>query len=596
VACGGEDPDPAAKEPVDTDPTDSASEPTPTEPVVPGEVYSLEPTEHLVRASLTVRGIRPSPDEVQAVADDPAQLEAFVDEWLASPEFDETVKDFHAELLLLRNDTDYQLPVLGILTQKGYSQADLYHSTVEAPLEMVREIVADDQPYGAILTAQYTVADEVVADIYGLPYDYEVGGWQHTYWTDGRPQSGLLSDSQMWRRHPSNAANFHRGRANFVSRTFLCEDIGARDVFVEGGVDISDELAVATAVSEDPGCVGCHNVLDPLAAFWWGYKEQLERGAISAAYDADCEWDWENGDPPRGSYRVEHWCYPLKFYDVSEQDGWEEWGLKPPAYFGTPARDVVDLGWMIREDPRFATCTVRNVWGYLTQSDRDAAPLEVVTELRDVFEESDQSFKELVRAVVLHDAFSTVGVTPASDGSVEPAVGLLSLRPEMWARTVADLTGFSWVADEDFAGCGGASNLCWNTVDIANSDLFGFRSMFGGIDGTTVTHPIHTPTPTKMMALGAMAQEAAGFVVMEDFALPAAERRLLTEIEPTDTDEAAVRGQLASLYLRILSQPVDPDSEEVTALYDLWSGASDPEEGWRVVLTAMLQDPALVLF
>lgn len=567
---------------------------------MPGETLELDAVQHLVRASLTLRGVRPSLDELEAVEADPAALDGLVEGWLASDAFGEMVKDLHAELFLVRADTDYQLPVLGLLEDRGYSQADLHHSTSEAPLELVRDVVTTDRPYGEILTADYTLADAVVADIYGLPYDHDLGGWQATHWVDGRPQSGLLSDSEMWRRHPSNAANFHRGRANFVSSTFLCEDIGGRDVFVEGGVDISDEFAVAHAVSTDPGCTGCHNVLDPLAAFFWGYKEQLERGAIAAAYASDCEWDWSNGDPPRGSYRVEHWCYPLKFYDVSEQDGWETWGLRPPAYFGEPARDVVDLGWMMREDPRFATCTVRNVWGWMTQSEQDAIDPDVLVELRDVFEASDQSFKELARAVVLHPSFARVAADPASDGSVEPHVGLLALRPEMWGRSIEDLTGFVWEVDEDRPSCAGDTNLCWETLDIANSDLFGFRSMFGGIDGNTVTHPIHSPTPTKMMALQAMAQEAAGYVVLTDFALPAAERRLLGLVEADTTDEAAVRTQLAWLHARILTRAVADDSAEVDGLYALWLAgfdpAGDPAEGWRLVLTALLQDPALVLF
>ncbi len=595
AGCSGPDADAPSPKPQPTTPV-----PTYTVPVVPGELLELTPSQHLVRSSLTLRGIRPSLAELEQVEADPSAVDTLVDAWLASDDFGETVKDLHAELFLVRADTTYQLPVLGLLTERGYSQADLHHSTVEAPLELVRDVVTTDRPYGEILTADYTLADQVVADIYGLPYDSAQGGWQATHWVDGRPQSGLLSDSEMWRRHTSNAANFHRGRANFISRTFLCEDIGARDVFVEGGVDISDEFAVAHAVSTDPGCVGCHNVLDPLAAFMWGYKEQLERGAISAAYDSDCEWDWSNGEPPRGSYRVEHWCYPLKFYDVSEQDGWETWGLRPPAYFGEPARDVVDLGWMIREDPRFATCTVRNVWSWMSQQEPDDIPLDVLTDLRDVFVDSDQSFKELVRAVVLHDAFRTVGATPASDGSIEPTVGLLSLRPEMWARTMEELTGFVWEANEDPSGCATPSNLCWGVVDIANSDLYGFRSMFGGIDGTTVTHPIHGPTPTKMMALKAMAEEAAGYVVLQDFAVDPAERKLLALVDADTVDEAAVREQLSWLQARILADVVDADSPEVDALFTLWSDANarsgDPGEGWRVVLAALLQDPALVLF
>ena len=581
-ACGGDDDVPAVQPP----------SPTEVEGVA---ALELEPVDQLVRASLSLRGIRPSTAELDAVAADPAVLQGLVDGWVQEDAFAEVVKDLHAEQFLLRNDTTFQLPVTGVLGIRGYNQAHVYTSTTEAPLELVAEVVTADRPYGEILTVDYTLADAVVADVYGLPYDPVAGGWQRTHWVDGRPQSGLLSDSQMWRRHVSNAANFHRGRANFVSKTFLCEDIGGRDVFVGGGVDISDELEVAHAVSNDPGCVACHSVLDPLAAFWWGYKEQLQRGAILEAYDQDCEWDWSQGDPPRGAYRVEHWCYPLKFYDVEEAEGWETWGLKGPGFFGQPAGDVRDLGWMIREDPRFATCTARTVFGYLAQVPLDEVPESVVTDLRDVFVDSDQSFRELAKAAVMHPAFRTVD---PGDEAV-PSVGLLSLRPEAWTRTVEDLTGFQWLANEDQADCGADPNTCWGPVDLASSDLFGFRSMFGGIDATTVTHPIHTPTATKLMALQRMSEEAAGFVVMTDFGQPASGRKLLTLVEPSTTDEAAVREQLVALHRRVLTLDVAADGPEVDATYALWASArqrADAAEGWRVVISALLQDPRMVLY
>lgn len=575
---------------VDTPPV-TVPEPTPGV-----EAMRLAPADRLVRASLSLRGVRPSEAELDAVGSDPAALEGLVDAWLSEPEFLEVVKDLHAERLLLRTDTTYQLPVKGVLSERGYDQADLFRSSTEAPLELIAAVVAGGEPYGTILTADYTLADAVVADVYGLPYDRLAGGWQRSYWVDGRPQSGLLSDSQVWRRHVSNAANFHRGRANFVSNTFLCEDIGGRDVFVGGGVDISDELEVAHAVSTDPGCVACHAVLDPLAAFFWGYKEQLQRGAILAAYDQNCEWDWSLGEPPRGSYRVEHWCYPLKFYDVDESDGWETWGLKPPGYFGAEAHDVRDLGWMIREDPRFATCTARTVFGWMAQVPRKDVPADVVADLRDVFVDSDQSFQELAKAVVLHDAFQTID--PGDE--VLPSVGLLSLRPEVWSRSVEALTGFVWLANGDEVGCNSEPNTCWGPVDLANSDLFGFRSMFGGVDGTTVTHPIHTATATKMMALQIMSEEAAGFVVMNDFAVPAPERLLLDGVEPGDADEGSVREQLVSLHRRVLTLDVASDDVDIDAAWVLWRSVeertSDPSEAWRVVIAALLQDPRMVLY
>jgi hypothetical protein len=579
----------------------SGGEPEPMAPVL----EPLPPTALLKRASMAVRGVPASLDEIRAVEQDAEVLPALVEQWLVSDDFGDTVEDLHAELYLLRADTNFQLPVMGPLEERGYNQADLHFSTVGAPTRMVREIVLGDRPYTEILTADYTVANEVVAEIYGLAFDPSGPEWQHTRWIDGRPQSGLLSDSEMWRRHVSNAANFHRGRANFVSRAFLCEDIGGRDVFVAGGVDIADEFAVAEAVSTQTGCVGCHNVLDPLAAFFWGYKEQLQRNAVLSAYDLNCEWDWTLGPPPLGDYRIEHWCYPLKFYDVSEEDDWAYWQLRPPGYFGVPAETVVDLGWLIAEDPRFATCTARTFAGYLMQTDRDRVPDDYADHLARVFVDSGFDAKALVREIVLSEPFGAARILPGTqlpttDVEVPFVPGLQSIRPEQLSRTIEALTGFRWLANQDRADCEAGGNSCWGAVDLATTDVYGFRSMMGGIDSYTVLHPTHTPTPTKLLAIRKVAEEAAGFAVLADSNAAPGSRRLLTRVDPrVDTDPVLIRGQLAELFTRILGEPVDPEDEDVTALLGLWQAAAaraGAQEGWRVVLSALLQDPQMVLY
>ncbi|MEZ4236664.1 MAG: DUF1549 domain-containing protein [Myxococcota bacterium] len=576
-------------------------------PTAQPAVEALSPVARLKRASLAVRGVPPSLAEIAAVQADgsDAALQALVDQWLSSEDFGDTVEDMHAELYLLRADTNFQLPVMGPLEEAGYDQSDLHDATVTAPTRLVREVVLEDRPYTEILTADYTVADDVVAAIYGLPYDPGGPQWQHTHWVDGRPQSGLLSDSEMWRRHTSNAANFHRGRANFVSRAFLCEDIGARDVFVEGGVDIADEFAVAEAVSTQTGCVGCHNVLDPLAAFFWGYKEQLQRNAILTAYDLGCQWDWTQGEPPLGDYRVEHWCYPLKFYDVSEEDDWAYWQLRPPGYFGQPADTMEDLGALITSDPRFATCTARTFAGYLMQTDRSDIPDDYADEMAEVLVDSGFSARALVRAIVMSEPFGAARVAPASEVGLpaeRPFVaGMQSIRPEQLTRTVEALTGFRWLANQDRPDCAALGNNCWGPVDLVNSDVYGFRSMMGGIDSYTVLHPTHTPTPTKLLAMRKLAQEVAGFVVLADSAATPDHRRLLTLVDPrTDTDEARIRAQIADLFARVLTDPVPAEGEDVSELYGLWQAATaragSPQEGWRVVLAALFQDPMLTLY
>jgi hypothetical protein len=568
-------------------------------------VTKLSDTDRLVRASMALRGIRPSVADIQQIQADPTQFEALIDGYVQSPEFLEVIKDLHAERLLLRTDTQFQLPVLGPLEASGFNQADVYSATTESPLRFVAEVVAEDLPYTEVVTADWMLTNDVLSQMYGLSYDPAGPEWQKSQWSDGRPLAGLLSDSEMWRRHVSNGFNFHRGRANLVADAFLCEDFASRDVLVEGGIQLSDPNEVSAALVATPSCVGCHQSLDPLAAFFWGYKEQIMRNAVTSAYAADCAWNWENGEPYRGSYRPEHFCYPLKFYEATEQDGWEEYGLRPPSYYGTPGTDTTDLGDMIAEDPRFSMCTVRNFYAYLAEVARVDVPLALATTLRDDFVASNYSAKQLAKAIVMSEPFgiATVVPTPAATGAPAElpfAPGIQVIRPEQYARTISDLTGFAWLTDMDGAFCADPTNICWGDVNLANTDRYGYRAMFGGVDGLQVTAPIIGATPTKVMVMSTMGSEAAGFVVTQDFLLPATSRKLLTLVEPTTIDAPTVRAQLAALHLRILGEVAAIDGPEVDASYALFSGAlaggSSPESAWKTVIAAFFQDPRMLFY
>jgi hypothetical protein len=92
------------------------------------------------------------------------------------------------------------------------------------------------------------------------------------------------------------------------------------------------------------------------------------------------------------------------------------------------------------------------------------------------------------------------------------------------------------------------------------------------------------------------AANAAGFVVDADFAKPAAERRLLRMVEPDTTDPAAVRAQLSMLQKQILGEEVGAAGP--VAFWHLWSEAralgGPPADAWKVVISAMLQDPRML--
>lgn len=554
----------------------------------------LDPVGHLVRASVAVRGTRPTVEEIEAVRVDPDALEGLVAGWLDSPEFGRTVRDMWAEILLLRNDTFNQLPALGPL--EGRDLDDLYQGTVEEPLALVEHVVTNDRPLTELVTADYVLTDEITATMYDLPYDFAVGGWQVSAWSDDRPRAGLLSSAQVFRRWESDGSNFHRGRAGMLASRFLCAPFESREIQIANGVDIADEAEVADAVLEDPTCVACHQSLDPLAGYFWGYKRLIHRNYVADSITGGCEFDWSGEAAPEfgPSYLPEDYCYPLRQYNPVDEDDWIDWGLRAPSYFGEPARDLREVGQLVAADPRFAQCMARQFYGYLTATDAADVPFDTARRLQGVLEDSGFSGKELVLAAVMDDRFRAVAGPPD-----DPVAGLRTIRPEQYARTIEDLTGYRWFSDTDTPTCADRGNpdvqrfgtQCWGDVDLSDSDVFGFRAMSGGVDGKVVLEPTRTVTPTKTLVMAQLASDAAAFVVERDLARPAAERRLLGLVASGDPSDPAVRPQLAWLHLRVLGEAVDPGGPEVDADVALLAVG-----GWELALSALFQDPRMMFY
>lgn len=575
----------------------SGAEESPPPPVPTPEVERLTPTEHLVRASIALRGFRPTIDEVRRVQEEPGLVPAFVDFWLETPSFGRIVRNLHAETLLTRADTLKQFPAAGVLAD--YSTAQIHASTAEAPLRLVEDIVMSDRPYTELVTADYILADEILAKAYGLPFDFDGPEWQTTWWVDGRPAAGVLSSSEIFKRFQSNGTNYNRGRASIVSEAFLCDDIAKRSVIATNSVFTFAPEDVANLVQTDELCLGCHVSLEPLASFFWGFQAVYPLKAMHGAYRGDprgeCYDTFVPGSPPPGSGFVSDMCYPLISYRPSDEDTWSELELPRPALYGVPGRDIGDLGRMIAADPSFATCTARRFFGYMNQTSHKSVPDGVAEQLAADFVASGYNAKKLARAVVLGDAFTRRSAPEDSDEGV--GVGLHSVRALGYAQQIEHLTGYQWLTLVEEEDCG---LECWGVVDLARSDVFGYRALAGGIDSIQSVEAVHTPTPSKVLVMWRFASEAAGFVVERDFGKAPAERRLLTLVEPTTTDEALIRTQLAELHGRILSELVEPDSEVVDATWGLYQTGLEhygtTEGAWEMVISALLQDPQMVLY
>jgi hypothetical protein len=182
--------------------------------------------------------------------------------------------------------------------------------------------------------------------------------------------------------------------------------------------------------------------------------------------------------------------------------------------------------------------------------------------------------------------------------------GLRSIRPEQYGDVVEDLTGYRWRVDTDTKGCADPGlkygNECWGDVDLPENDLFGFRSMMGGIDHLNITRPTHTMTPLKAIVIDQLASDAAAWAWDTDMAVADPwSRRLFRFIEATTTDEPTVRAQIAHLHKRVLGIPAGADDADVTTSYELLQeilalNGGDLRGAWVVVLSALLEDPRMM--
>ena len=562
VACKGDEPSPSGVAP-----------------------EGLEAADQLARLSLALRGLRPSPEDLASVEADPSLLDEIALRYADSEAFGEVMKDMHGEQLLVRADglPKLVLPQLGPMT--GVPLGTSRPAEEEWPLELVKHVTMNDLPYTEVVTADYTFSNPTIALAYGLPHDPSGPEWQQVSWPDGRPAAGLLSETALWRRHVSNGFNFNRLRADFIADTLLCDPIGGRDVVIEGSLAVSDPDEVAQAVAHQPECVACHQALDPLGGFLWGFKPQISKLSIRQAYDGACGADPDA--PFDFSGDLADYCYPLATYSPETEDDWALWGLRQPNYYGQPASYLDDLGQLVASDPRFATCTVRRFYSWFAQVEPADVPFEVVAPLAESFIDSGWSAQQLAVDILRSEAFTRAD---------EQGVGLLATRPEQYARLIEALTGYRWRGQVDSGSC----ELCWGDVVLGRSALHGYRMVAGGIDGDTVVRPTHTTTPMKWMVLTTWAQEAAAFAVDRDDERPVGERRLFRAIDDlTQPSDAELRAQFVALFAEVLTESVEPDGPEVEGLLAVYDVAEqiegDARRGLAAALASLFVDPRMVL-
>jgi hypothetical protein len=536
------DPDPADEQGDDSDDPLSDEEPSGDDGVDAEEPEPLDPVRLLIRASLDLRGVRPTVEEIERVEADPAEIDALIDEFLYDERFGERVVALFSEVYQTQTDT---IPV----SYEATDYAALAQSIGDEPLQLLAYIAVNDLPYYTVVTADFTMANEHLAEVWPVDYPEGETGWQPVSYTDGRPMSGILSSNAMWWRYQSSYANANRGRANAISRILLCNDYLSRPVEFDRNVDLLDEGAINEALQTNAGCISCHATLDPLASYLWGFFYNAPTSAVDATY-----------------------------YHPEREYWWQNTSGVAPGYYGEPSYTLEDLGQQIAADSRLPECAVETVFEQLIQRESALEDTQAMVDLREIFLGDDLNLRSLIRAVMARPEYRTEG---------EGAAGYKLTRPDMLASTIEALTGYRFT---------------YADYDMLNTDTYGLRTLAGGVDGGFVTAPAEDVNATMSLVYERVAQAAAWYAVQHDKAYPS-EATTFTHIgftETPDTNREAMAAQIQDLHLRLFGHRVDADGPEVEANLDLWSALydaeADPAAAWAGVLSVLLRDPEFLFY
>ncbi len=511
----------------------------------PAAVDTLPPLDDarlLRRISLDLRGVTPSLEELEAVRAGPAALDALRDAFLVDPRLEDRLVSLWAERYRTRLDEfqvrwyDYQLP--------AELECAFERAVGEEPLRLVAHISVEDRPWSEVVTADYTMANELLADLWPLAYPDGGAGWEEARYTDGRPAAGVLATNGLWFRYYTSQSNANRSRAAALADVLLCVDYLDRPVTFSSSPSLADADGTATALAADPACLACHASIEPLAASLFGWYPAIDYNRLEL-----------------GTYHPEREALGPEILGVDM--GW----------FGTPMSSPDDLGPMVASDPRFYACAVRGTAELLWRREAAVDEFATLAALEERFADGGWRARPLLAAVTDTPQYRAGGLGDAGDPR-ERTARLVSA--DVLTTAVEDLTGFRWSA----GGCD----------QLANDD-YGYRTLVGGVDGDQVSRAQQDPSLTWALVVERLAQGGAITAVQREL-LDGGERRLFDVSIDTTPEDPAFRTQIERLYLRLFARL--PSESEVEEDVTLWRAAGDPGRGWTALLAVLLRDPEFV--
>ncbi len=527
------------------------------EPDPPASLFvPLSARQQLIRLSVDLVGTHPVEADLLQFESNPESYEAYVDRWMGDPRFlDRVLEVWNQRLLMRTGNTYFELEDAGL---GGVDERMMGDVIAEEPLRLVRHILENDLSYAEIVTADHTMANPLLAQMWDIAIDPAATGWVEGHYQDGRAEAGILTMTTTWQRYPSMGGNASRHRANAISKMLLCDDYLSRPIVLNRAAVDQLTLDPEDAINSNIGCQSCHSTLDPLAANLFGFFN----------YDDDMGID-------------------ATIYRPENEEDWKFYAGKEPGYYGRPTANLEELALELTEDSRFVDCAVRTAWEGFTQRDLTDADWTELQPHTEAFVNSGLNLKALIRSVVVSEGYRA---GRADDRELDDRLaGVKVASPAQLQGIIEDLTGYKW----EFDGRDG----------LVTNDL-GLQVLAGGIDSQFVTRRTYDPSVGMAFIQERLAQASGYAVALHDLDPARTEpTRLLHYVTLVDTPESAPEAfqqQIRALYLQITGEPLAENATEPAELVALWkyiwSVEGSATSAWGGVVSAVLRDPRVLTY
>ena len=306
-------------------------------------------------------------------------LKRVVDAMLASPRLEDGMRAFFDDMLgfddfdaMSKDPTVYPFFT-------GATAADAREQTLRT---IIDHLLNKQEDYRDLFVTRETFMSPTLAPLYQIPASR---GWTEYEFPEDSPRQGLLTQVSFvaLRSHPGRSSPTLRGKS--LREHLLCQIVPPPPPNVDFGKLENPDAHYKTqrervAVHlEDPACAGCHKITDPMGLALESFDGAGRFRTTENGADLDTSGDLD----------------------------------------GVPFEDAVGLGKALRDNPSLPGCLVDRLYSYGSGGAAEPSDRPLMKYFTAEFAENGYKLPELLRTIVLSDAFQHV--TPAKQAGPKDA-------------------------------------------------------------------------------------------------------------------------------------------------------------------------------